>query len=348
MAIEILTGKDVPSLLARAQQLIGEDAVVVSVRRLTDGRRTTFEMVAADPVTAEAQRRREPRNARGAEVLMERDRLRAAAIAPRPAPVPREGAAEAGPGFWDLARTPRAESPAPSETSREKGRFHWPFAQAGRAADRPQLVREGGASDRRRAQVIALVGPTGAGKTTTMAKLANHPQAFGGRRVGLLGLDTYRIGGVEQARQYAELSRLPFEVVWDSKDIARALRTLKDCDVILVDTPGRGPRAAGDLQEAQVRLLELHPDEVHLVIPAGLQRSLARNILTSHLPFGVTHLLPSKLDEYPDERCVFEIATQFSLPMRWIADGQEVPRDLQLAPDNGQSPRRYPHVAEAV
>ncbi|MFI5010668.1 MAG: hypothetical protein ACHQDY_10385, partial [Solirubrobacterales bacterium] len=169
-------------------------------------------------------------------------------------------------------------------------------------------------------------------KTTTIAKLASHPQAFGGKRAGLLCLDTYRIGGIEQSRQYAELARLPFEVVWESKDIARAMRRLRDCAVVLVDTPGRGPRAAGDLRETQERLLEITPDEVHLVLPAGLQRSLARHIVSAHLPLGVTHLLPSKLDEYPDERSLFEIARQFALPMRWIADGQEVPRDLQVAP----------------
>jgi flagellar biosynthesis protein FlhF len=180
--------------------------------------------------------------------------------------------------------------------------------------------------------VVALVGPTGSGKTTTIAKLANHPQAFGGARVGLLCLDTYRIGGVEQSRQYAELSRLPLEVAWDAADVGRALRRLRDCAIVLVDTPGRGPRAAADLRETQVRLLELAPDEVHLVVPAGLQPALARRLVSAHLPLGVTHLLPTKLDEFPDERGAFELARQFALPMRWVTDGQEVPRDLQLAP----------------
>jgi flagellar biosynthesis protein FlhF len=148
----------------------------------------------------------------------------------------------------------------------------------------------------------------------------------------MLCLDTYRIGGVEQSRQYAELARLPFEVVWEAKDISRAMRRLRDCAVVLVDTPGRGPRATGDLRETQERLLEIAPDEVHLVLPAGLQRSLARAVVSAHLPLGVTHLLPTKLDEYPDERGLFELARQFALPMRWLADGQEVPRDLQAAP----------------
>jgi flagellar biosynthesis protein FlhF len=196
--------------------------------------------------------------------------------------------------------------------------------------------------------VVALVGPTGAGKTTTIAKLANHPQAFGGQRVGMLCLDTYRIGGVEQSRQYAELAKLPFEVVWEAKDIARAMRRMRDCAVVLVDTPGRGPRAAADLRETQERLLAIMPDEVHLVLPAGLQRSLARRVVSVHLPLGVTHLLATKLDEYPDERGLFELARQFGLPMRWITDGQEVPRDLQVAPQTPGVRMSAALVAEGV
>ena len=337
MPLEILTGPEVPALLARAQQTIGEDAVVLSVRRVKEGGRFVFEMLAADPVTAERESKRERQSRDGAEVVLAAEHRRAGAPAKARvgAAALRELAPEDAARFWNLERKP-VDAPAGLATPavpaalavpaaplvRSPSRkFAWPFAQApaaGRGAPRPH--------------VVALVGPTGAGKTTTIAKLASHPQAFGGKRVGMLCLDTYRIGGVEQSRQYADLARLPFEVVWEVKDIARAMRRMRDCAVVLVDTPGRGPRAASDLRETQERLLAITPDEVHLVLPAGLQRSLARHVVSAHLPLGVTHLLPSKLDEYPDERGLFELARQFALPMRWIADGQEVPRDLQLAP----------------
>jgi flagellar biosynthesis protein FlhF len=341
MPLEILTGPEVSALLARAQQRIGEDAVVLSVKRVSENGRRVFEMVASDPVTAERQRR-ETQKAQGrAEAALGHDRI-------EPSRRPRTPAAPDAPeGFWNLDRSPapsvtgRPSAPAPAAAPASapvkpaRRRFGWPFAVAPARAGR-------------RSHVVVLVGPTGAGKTTTIAKLANHPQAFAGRRVGLLCLDTYRIGGVEQARQYAELSRLPFEVVWDAKEIARAVHRLRDCEVVLVDTPGRGPRAAGDLRETQARLLELAPDEVHLALPAGLQRSLAHRVVTAHLPLGVTHLLPTKLDEYPDERGVFELARQFALPMRWIADGQEVPRDLQVAPETPGVARASLLAAEAV
>lgn len=342
MAIEILTGSDVPTLLARAQQTLGEDAVVMSVRRILDGRRMGFEMVAADPATAAEQRRRDSARrsesgafgAIGAAALLEPEGAPAGRATYAP-PRPSRPAPEAGPGFWDLSRAPGRESresrepAAPARTAkpaRETARRAWPFG----AKKKDAVVK----TPVRRPYVVALVGPTGAGKTTTLAKLANHPQAFGGRRAGILGLDTYRIAGIEQARQYAELSAASFEVAYEARELAPAMLRMKDREVVLVDTPGRGPRAAADLRDAQALLSELRPDEVHLVMPAGLQRSLARAILTAHLPFGVTHLLVTKLDEFPDERTLFELAREFGLPMRWITDGQEVPRHLQLAPES--------------
>ncbi len=334
MPLEILTGPEVPALLKRAQQSIGEDAVVVSVRRVTDRGRRVFEMVAADPVTAARQADEKKATRDGADVLIAAERPRPAVATPRVAAPVRPATPDDAARFWTLgaepAPAPAAPVPAPARPARRRV---WPFAPG--APRRPE----------RRPYVVALVGPTGAGKTTTLAKLANHAHAFAGRRVGLLCLDTYRIGGVEQARQYAELSRLPFEVAWEPRDIARALRRLRDCEVILVDTAGRGPRAIADLRETQERLLAIAPDEVHLVLPAGLQRSLARSIVSAHLPLGVTHLLVSKLDEYPEERGAFELARQFALPMRWVTDGQEVPRDLQPAPVSPGVPESAPALA---
>jgi len=176
--------------------------------------------------------------------------------------------------------------------------------------------------------VVALVGPTGAGKTTTIAKLANHPSVFGGWAVGLLSLDTYRIGALEQSRIYAELSGLPFEVAYEEGDIEAARRRLGAREVVLVDTAGRSPRRGADLAATRRQLARLQPDEVHLVLPAGLQAAHARRLLDEHRPLGVTHLLASKLDECPGDDTVFALAVEQGLPMRWAATGQEVPGDL--------------------
>jgi flagellar biosynthesis protein FlhF len=200
-----------------------------------------------------------------------------------------------------------------------------PTRHAGRAPGPAPVPAEG------RPFVMALVGPTGAGKTTTIAKLANHPSAFGSRSVGLLCLDTYRIGGVEQLRIYAEVSALPFAVAYDSREVDRARQRLRHCDVILVDTAGRGPRAEQDRAASHSQLLQIGPDEVHLVLPAGLCPSLARRVVAQHRTHGVTHLLPTKLDEFAEDTTAFDLAAEFGLPVRWYTDGQEVPRDLHSA-----------------
>ena len=88
---------------------------------------------------------------------------------------------------------------------------------------------------------IALVGPTGAGKTTTAAKLAVRRGLFGAGASGLLTLDTYRVGGMEQLATYAELADVPFEVVYDAREIDAAMKRLSSCDVVIIDTPGRSP-----------------------------------------------------------------------------------------------------------
>lgn len=180
---------------------------------------------------------------------------------------------------------------------------------------------------------IALVGPTGAGKTTTAAKLAVRRGTFGLARPGLLTLDTYRVGGMEQLATYAELADVPFEVVYDEREIAAALQRLSGCDVIIIDTPGRSP-ASTELTERWRSLLDaIKPDEVHLVLPATLRPDLAIEAAHAYRATrthcGATHLLMSKLDEVPRETGVADVALSMELPVRWIVDGQDVPTDLK-------------------
>ena len=181
---------------------------------------------------------------------------------------------------------------------------------------------------------IALVGPTGAGKTTTAAKLAVRRGMFGGARTGLLTIDTYRVGGMEQLATYAELADVPFEVVYDAREVDAAMKRLSGtCDVIIIDTPGRSP-ASAELTERWRSLLDaLDPDEVHLVIPASLRADLAVDIgrayrATRH-HCGATHLILSKIDEVPRESGISDLALSLEMPTRWVTDGQDVPSDLK-------------------
>jgi flagellar biosynthesis protein FlhF len=269
-------GSDVPSLMAQAQAELGDDSVVLAVRRLDGGAR--FELDADDAVSARLEHARRANATRDA-----------APLAPPPA--------------GRVAATDEARA--------------WP------ALGRPEET----AGPHR----VALVGPTGAGKTTTLAKLANHPDAYGGRRVGVLCLDTYRVGAIEQARAYAELSRVPFAVAHEPDDAERALRRLRGCEVVLIDTAGRGPNATRDLDETCALLARLAPHEVHVTLPAGLRAEVMSRVVADWKARGATHVLPTKLDEVPDDTAAFDVAVRHRLRVRWVAVGQEVPADLAPA-----------------
>lgn len=191
-----------------------------------------------------------------------------------------------------------------------------------RGANRRSLARA--------SHMIAFVGAPGAGKTTSLAKVALNGAVFRGERVGLLSLDTYRVGAIEQIRQYADIAALPLEVAYDSGDVAGALRRLEGCDTILVDTPGRKAGDAANLEWRAV-LRTLDADEVHLVMPAGMRTDVALGLKRALEPCGLTHTLLTKLDEVPGEAGVGTLAERIGLPVRWVCDGQEVPFDLRPA-----------------
>lgn len=176
--------------------------------------------------------------------------------------------------------------------------------------------------------ILALVGPTGGGKTTTAAKLALHPRAFGAKRTGLITLDTFRVGAIEQVAQYAEVTNLPLEVVYDAREVPAALKRLESCEVVIIDTPGRSPRAKDANAQWQAMLRAAAPDEVHLVVPASVRADAIPVIAASLSACRITHALLTKLDELPDDRAVADVATRLELPIRWVTNGQTVPDDI--------------------
>jgi flagellar biosynthesis protein FlhF len=327
MPPEIFTGSDIPSLLERARAELGGEAVILSVRRL--GRGAGFELSAARPGAVVPPRPSGPKPTRLAPTL--------GSIAARA--VYRRGAAVREAARGEATREPaRPATVAAREPAEPKAvATPWPapprarMPHSGALLDMTPRLGLNPAARRRGPAVVALVGPTGAGKTTTLAKLARHPRVFDGLPVGLLCLDTYRVGALEQLRIYAEIARVPLEAVYEAADLERAQRRLRHCEVVLVDTAGRGPTARRDMDATASQLKLLCPAEVHLTLPAGLQPRLARRVLDDHRIYGVTHLLATKLDEFPDDDSVFALAAEAGLPMRWWTDGQEVPMDLQPA-----------------
>lgn len=190
-------------------------------------------------------------------------------------------------------------------------------------------------------RVVALVGPTGVGKTTTIAKLAANFRLREKHRVGLVTVDTYRVAAVEQLRTYADIIDLPMEVVSTPREMREAIARLSDLDLILVDTAGRSPRDEVKIQELKSMLGEASPDEVALVLSAT---SGAQNLITTaerFMPAGVTSLLYTKLDEAASLGCLLPCTQRGGLPICYLTDGQNVPDDIQVADEKVLSRRLY-------
>lgn len=178
--------------------------------------------------------------------------------------------------------------------------------------------------------VIALVGPTGAGKSTTASKLARHEEAFGRWRAGIITLDT-RPGALEQLHARTQAGDIPLEVVYEPAQAAGALRRLMKarCEVVIVDTPGQGPRADALAQRWCASLRALAPHEIHLVMPATHRADLAGAVRAQAAALGVTHSLLTKLDEVPGGHGLAELAAALGMPVRWTCDGQDAGADVR-------------------
>lgn len=177
--------------------------------------------------------------------------------------------------------------------------------------------------------VIALIGPTGVGKTTTIAKLAADFRLRQKKRVGLITIDTYRIAAVEQLRTYAEIVRVPLKVVLRPDEIAEQIEAMNDMDVVLIDTAGRSQKDANRLTELQGFLAAARPDEVHLVLSTTASRRNVEDALSHFSPLGVDRVILTKLDEAVSFGMILNIVKQMNKSLSYVTTGQDVPDDIQ-------------------
>jgi len=176
---------------------------------------------------------------------------------------------------------------------------------------------------------IALVGPTGVGKTTTIAKLAATYRLRHNRKVGLLTCDTYRIAAVDQLRTYANIMGVPLRVAQTPGEVASACEAFADFDAILIDTAGRSQHDAPRLDELRRLIAAADPHETHLVLSGAAGERVLLKSAERFEPLGPNRVIFTKLDETVSFGVLVNAARRIGAGLSFVTTGQEVPDHIE-------------------
>ena len=180
--------------------------------------------------------------------------------------------------------------------------------------------------------MLFFIGPTGVGKTTTIAKIASHFCVDGGKKVALLTADTYRIAAAEQLRTYANILEVPFRIIYSVEELSQAMRDFKDCDYILVDTAGHSHQNA---EQKKVMKELIHSvdgileKEVFLVLSATTKYRDLLSIADTYSDMTDYKLIFTKLDETITLGNLLNLKLYTGAPLSYVTCGQNVPDDIE-------------------
>ena len=180
-------------------------------------------------------------------------------------------------------------------------------------------------------KTVALIGPTGVGKTTTIAKLAANFAIKEKYKVALITADTYRIAAVEQLKTYADILGVPLEIVYSPEELKAAIERHRDKNLVLVDTAGRSPKNQYQLGELQAMLAVDPYMEVYLVLSTTTKYQEALDVVNKFSVCSPQKFLFTKIDEASNLGTVFNLLYQFPASLSYVTTGQNVPDDIELA-----------------
>lgn len=177
-------------------------------------------------------------------------------------------------------------------------------------------------------KVAVFVGPTGVGKTTTIAKIASYFTLNLGKKVALITADTYRIAAVEQLRTYSNILNIPIKVVYNNDEMNTALKQFEDIDLVLVDTAGRSPNHT-EHQKELVALLENIPEkDIFLVLSLATKYTDLKRICSVYAALDSFKLIFTKLDETSSYGNIINIKEITHAKLSYVTFGQNVPDDI--------------------
>ncbi|MBU3180629.1 flagellar biosynthesis protein FlhF [Clostridium psychrophilum] len=176
---------------------------------------------------------------------------------------------------------------------------------------------------------VVLAGPTGVGKTTTIAKLAGKLALVEKKKVGLITIDTYRIGAVEQLKTYADIMNIPFHVVYTMNDMEAAMESMSECEIILIDTTGRSSKNKMQIAELRTFVEKVHTENIHLVISATTKNKDLKYIIEGYQILHYNSIIVTKLDETSTYGSILNILNIAQIPLSFVSTGQNVPDDIK-------------------
>lgn len=181
---------------------------------------------------------------------------------------------------------------------------------------------------------VMLLGPTGVGKTTTIAKLAAIQALWEHRDVLLLTSDTYRIAAVDQLRTYAKILGVPIEVIFEAENFSEIMENHASKELILLDTAGRGQKDRKNLEAFETLYSAFQPEAVHLVLAANMKYKDMLDVVERMSIVPVTHVIFTKLDETVSYGSLCNILELLGRPVSFFTTGQNVPNDIEVASGN--------------
>jgi flagellar biosynthesis protein FlhF len=180
-------------------------------------------------------------------------------------------------------------------------------------------------------RVIALVGPTGVGKTTTTAKLAAMHALNQGNQVALITMDIFRVGAVEQLKTYSRIMGIPLEVASTPRELEKAFEKHSGCDLIFIDTAGRSHKDKEKLDEMRKFLEHKIPIDIYLCLSATTKDRELEEILHRFSIFQISKLVFTKIDECESFGNIVNLLMKDTLPVAYFTTGQRVPEDIEVA-----------------
>ena len=179
-------------------------------------------------------------------------------------------------------------------------------------------------------KVYAFIGPTGVGKTTTLAKLAAQFTLFHQKKIALITIDTYRIGAVEQLKTYGEIIGVPLDVVMTSEELHRTVMKHKDKDLIFIDTAGRPSSNVAQVKELMEFLGAVSlPLDTFLVLSATTKNKDMIKCIKEYGRIDINKIIFTKIDETRSLGSMLNVIYRTNIPIYYITDGQSVPDDIE-------------------